>query len=151
MSIPVVTGEKRPGPQPQHETPVDGEPGGAAVNVGYTWSRRRQSPPGAGDRWGARAAVTFCWRLRGDASAGGYRGTPRALAALLAAREDMDTTLGDQRLPYKPPDMPHCYVSDLKIPRSYKVDMRSEHAHLWKDSARREFHGLPDARTFELV
>lgn len=120
----------------------------ATTNGGVVDAGLRKELPIDGGRGQPSLSLGVCEETL---SAGGNGGTPCALAALLAAREDMDTTLGDQRLPYKPPDMPHCYVSDLKIPRSYKVDMRSEHAHLWKDSARREFHGLPDARTFELV
>ena len=65
--------------------------------------------------------------------------------------ENIDTTLGDQRPSYKPPDLPHCYVSDLKVPRSHKEAMRSEHAHLWEDSTAREFYALLDAGTFEPV
>ena len=76
---------------------------------------------------------------------------PWAMAAMLATREDLDATLDDQRPPYKPPDLPHCYASDLKVPKSHGEAMRSEHAHLWKDSAGREFYGLLEAGTFEPV
>ena len=51
----------------------------------------------------------------------------------------------------KPPDFPHRFASDLKVPRSHKKAMRSEHAHLWKYSAGREFYGLLDAGTFAPV
>ena len=57
------------------------------------------------------------------------------MAALLATREDIDATLDGQRPPYKPPGSPHCYASDLKVPRSHKEAVRTEHAHLWKDLA----------------
>ena len=55
------------------------------------------------------------------------------LAAVFAAREDIDTAGGDQHPPYKPPNLLHCYVSDPKLPRIHKETMWSEHAHLWKD------------------
>ena len=73
------------------------------------------------------------------------------MTALLATREDIDATLDDQRPPYKPSDLLHCYASDLKVPRSHKEAMRSEQVHLWKDSAGWEFYGLLDAGTFEPV
>ena len=60
-----------------------------------------------------------------------------AFATRLATREDIDNTLGDQRPLYKPPNLPQCYASDLKVPRSHKEDMRSEYAHLWEDSSGR--------------
>lgn len=59
--------------------------------------------------------------------------TPFPLAAVFAAREDIDTAGGDQHPPYKPPNLLHCYVSDPKLPRIHKETMWSEHAHLWKD------------------
>ena len=71
------------------------------------------------------------------------------MAAMLATREEIDTTLGVQRPPYKLPDLPHCYASDLKAPRSYKDAMRSEHARLCKGLAGRQFYGLLYAGTFE--
>ena len=52
------------------------------------------------------------------------------MAVMLATREDIEVTLGDQRPPYNPRDLPHSYVSDLNGPRSLKKAMRSEHAHL---------------------
>ena len=73
------------------------------------------------------------------------------MTALLATAEDIDATLDDQRPPYKPPDLTHCYASDVKVPRSHNEAMRSEHGHLWKDSAGWEFYGLVDAGTFEPV
>lgn len=56
------------------------------------------------------------------------------MAAMLATREDIDTMLGGQRPPYKLPDFPCCYASDLKVPKSHKEAMLSENAHLWEDS-----------------
>ena len=82
-------------------------------------------------------------RLLGGA--GGYRVPWRHC---LATREDIGATLGDQRPPYKPPDLPHSYASDLKVPRSHREAMRSEHAHLREDSMGREFYGLLDAGAF---
>ena len=89
----------------------------------------------------------------GDREAAPPVGGPReircAMAAMLATRENIEETLGDQRPPYKPPYLPHCYASDIKVPRSHKEAMRSEHVHLWKDSVGRQFYGLLDAGTFE--
>lgn len=86
-----------------------------------------------------------------SAIGGGRGGIPCALAAMLATREELDAALDDQRPPHKPPDLPHCHASDLKVPGSHREAMRSEHAHLWEDSTGREFYGLLDAGTFEPV
>ena len=85
----------------------------------------------------------------GTPPVGGPREIPRAMATMLTSREDIDVTLGDQRPPYKPPDLPHCHASYLKVPRSHKEAMRSEPARLWKDSAGWGVHGLLDTETFE--
>ena len=109
---------------------------------------RRNKPPS----FGGHGQPSFLVGDRDEAPpVGGNRGIPCAMAAMLPTREDIDATLGDQRPPYTPPDLPHCYASDLKVPRSHKEATRSEHAHLWKDSAGREFYGLLDAGTFEPV
>ena len=62
-----------------------------------------------------------------------------AFATRLSTREGIDTTLRDQRPPFKPLDWPQCYASDLKVPRSHKEAMRSGYVHLWEDSAGRDF------------
>lgn len=59
----------------------------------------------------------------------------------------MDYT-GEQRLPDKPPALPHNQASDLKILRSYGEAELPEHAHLWSDSVTNEFYGLLEADTF---
>ena len=84
-------------------------------------------------------------------TAKGHRpmGVQCAVGAMLATPEDLDVALGDQRPPYKPPDLPLCYAIGFNVPRSHKEAMRSEHAHLWKDSAGRDFYGLLDAGSFE--
>ncbi|CAB1116207.1 unnamed protein product [Ectocarpus sp. CCAP 1310/34] len=94
---------------------------------------------GAGEQAGALAAV--------DPGAAGA-GFPLAFATLLANREDIDATLRDQRPPEQRPDLPHCQASDLRVPKSYKEAMASEHRHLWSDSMQREFYGLLEAGTF---
>ena len=113
---------------------------------GAVEAARRKEPPIFGSRGQPRVGD------REEAPpVGGREGIPCAMAAMLATREDIDSTLGDQRPPYKPPDLPHCYASDLKVPKNHKEAMRSEHAHLWKDSVGREFYGLLDAGTFEPI
>ena len=107
---------------------------GGAVDA----SRRKESPP-----VGGRGQPPLC--------AGGDGGTPWAFAAMLATREDIDVSLDDQRPPHSPPDLPHCYASDLKVPKSHKEAMRSGHAHLWGDSTGLEFYGLLDTGTFEPI
>ena len=87
----------------------------------------------------------------GTACGGAHERVPCAYAAMVAALQEIDAVLDDQRPPHKPPDLPHCYASDLKVPRSYREAMRSEHAHLWEDSTGREIYGLVDAGTFEPV
>ena len=57
--------------------------------------------------------------------AGGGGGTAWAFAAMLATREDIDATLDDQRPAQRPPDLPHCYASDLKVPKIHKEAMPS--------------------------
>ena len=69
-------------------------------------------------------------QLSSSVGTGEPGGMPCALATRLAAREDIDNTLRDQRPPYKPPDLPQCYASDLKVRRSHKEAMRSEYAYL---------------------
>ena len=86
-----------------------------------------------------------------ELSVGKSGGIPWAVAVMLATREDIEATLNDQRPPYKPPDLPPCYARNLKVPRNHTEAMRSEHAHLWKDSSGREFYGLLEAGTFEPV
>ena len=54
------------------------------------------------------------------------RGIPCALVAMLATRENIDATMGDQRLSHDPVDLLQCYASDLRVPRNYKEAMRSE-------------------------
>ena len=118
--------------------------------------RREEPPPAVRDREVDRFQATPEEPLpsidrEGTASAGRGGGTPCACAAMLATREDIDAALDDQRPPYKPPDLPQCYASDLKVPGSHREAMRSEYAHLWVDSTGREFYGLLDAGTFEPV
>ena len=98
-----------------------------------------------------RGAVDASRRKEPPLRGGGVGGEPWAFAAMLATREDIDATLNDQRPPHRPPDLPHCYASDLKVPKSHKEAIRSKHAHLWRDSTGREFYGLLDAGTFEPI
>ena len=84
-----------------------------------------------------------------ELSAGKSGGIPWAMAAMIATSEGIEATLSDQRPPYKPPDLPQCYARGLKVPRTHTEAMRSEHAHLCKDSSGREFYGLLEAGTFE--
>ena len=86
-----------------------------------------------------------------ELSAGKSGGIPWAMAAMLATHEGIEATLNDQRPLYKPPDLPQSYARDLKVPRNHTKAMRFDHAHLWKDSSCREFHGLMEAGTFEPV
>ena len=53
------------------------------------------------------------------------------MVALLATREDIEDTLNDQRLPFKPQDLPHCYARDVNVPRNHTEAMRSEHAYIF--------------------
>ena len=78
-------------------------------------------------------------------------GTTWAFAAILETREDIDATLDDQGPPHSPPDLPHYCASDLKVAKSHKESMRSEHSYLWGDSTGREFFGLLDVGTVEPI
>lgn len=63
----------------------------------------------------------------------------------------VDTTLRNQRPPHQPPELPHCYARYLKVPRSFKEVMRSEHAENYRYSEERELYGLLGAGTFAPV
>ena len=113
---------------------------------GVVHAGRRNKPPSDG----GRGQPSFSVGDRDEAPpVRGNREIPCALAAMLAIQEDIEVTLGDQRPTYKLLDLPHCYASDLKAPRSHKEAMRSEHAFPLKHSAGREFYRLLDAGTFE--
>ena len=118
---------------------------------------REQLAPAVEDRGGSscgegREQVAPAGEDRGEQlSAGKSGGIPWAMAAMLATHEGIEATLNDQRPLYKPPDLPQSYARDLKVPRNHTKAMRFDHAHLWKDSSCREFHGLMEAGTFEPV
>ena len=117
---------------------------------------REQLTPAVEDRGGSscsegREQVVPAVEDRGEELSGKSGGIPWAMAAMLATREDIQATLNDQRPPYKPPDLPQCYARDLKVPRNHTEAMRSEHAHLWKDSSGWAFYRLLEAGTFEPV
>ncbi|CAB1117636.1 unnamed protein product [Ectocarpus sp. CCAP 1310/34] len=40
---------------------------------------------------------------------------------------------------------PHCYANDLRVPKTYRKAVSSQHADLWVDSVEREFRGLMEA------
>ncbi|CAB1113943.1 unnamed protein product [Ectocarpus sp. CCAP 1310/34] len=89
----------------------------------------------------------------GSGGAAGARG-PGGLhmfAAMFATREDVEATLRAKRPPDKTPDLPHCLASDLRVPKTFKEAMRSQHSELWDDAVGREFFGLLDAGTFSPV
>lgn len=81
----------------------------------------------------------------GTPSPGGCGEIPCVLASRTATQDGIGTTLDDQRLPYKRPEFPRSYASDLRVSGSYNEAMRLEYAHLWKGSTEREVHGLSDA------
>ncbi|CAB1112201.1 unnamed protein product [Ectocarpus sp. CCAP 1310/34] len=86
--------------------------------------------------------------------AGGPAGGPGGMhmfAAMFATREDVEATLRAKRPPDKTPDLPHCLASDLRVPKTFKEAMRSQHSELWDDAVGREFFGLLDAGTFSPV
>ena len=102
----------------------------------------RKEPTGVGGRGQPSGTVG---NPRGDTASRGSQRVPWAFAMWLATRRDIDTTLGDQRPPYKPPNFPYCYASDLKVPRYHKEAMRLKHAHLGGDLTEREFFGSLNA------
>lgn len=63
---------------------------------------------------------------------------PRLLVAMLATREDIDSTIHNERPPEKRLDMPHCYARDIKVPKSYREARGTENARLWEDSMQSE-------------
>ena len=85
-------------------------------------------------------------------SGGGARvATSSTMSAMFADREDIDASMDDQLPALKPPDKPHFYTSDLKVPGSHSEATRSEYASILKDSAGREVRRLLDAGTFRPV
>ena len=81
-----------------------------AVGAGH-----RNKPPS----FGGRGQPSFSVGDHDEAPpVGGTSGISCAMAAMLAAREGIEVALAGQRPPYKPSDLPLCYASDLKVPRS---------------------------------
>ncbi|CAB1115707.1 unnamed protein product [Ectocarpus sp. CCAP 1310/34] len=79
----------------------------------------------------------------GGAVVSGWGESQHGFAAKFATREDVDAALRAERPPDKMPDLPHCLASDLRVPKTFKEAMRSQH--LWDDAVGREFFGLLDA------
>ncbi|CAB1116250.1 unnamed protein product [Ectocarpus sp. CCAP 1310/34] len=48
------------------------------------------------------------------------------------------------------PDLPQWYASALRVPKTYREAVSSQHADLWIRSVEKEFRGL-EAGTFEEV
>ncbi|CAB1108491.1 unnamed protein product [Ectocarpus sp. CCAP 1310/34] len=60
-------------------------------------------------------------------------------ATMFATREDVDAALRAERPPDKMPDLPHCLAGDLRVPKTLKEAMRSQHSELLDDAVGREF------------
>ena len=103
----------------------------SAMSIPKTINDYHGQEPPPGDGWGV--------------------GIPCSFAAMLASREDIDNAMNDHRPPDKRPDPPHCYASDLKVPRFYKEAVRSKYSHLWMDQKAGEATGLVDGGTFQEV
>ena len=86
--------------------------------------------------------------LSGLAPAAGGRSLPLALAVRLAAREDIDEAMAQQRPPEQGPELPLSYASDLATPTTYQQAVNSEHRELWIDAMKREVSGLIEGCTF---
>ncbi|CAB1106216.1 unnamed protein product [Ectocarpus sp. CCAP 1310/34] len=82
-------------------------------------------------------------------SGGGWR--PQMFATMFATREVVDAALRAERPPDKMPDLPHCLASDLRVPKTLKEAMRSQHPELWDAAVGRDFFGLLDVGTFSPV
>ncbi|CAB1101212.1 unnamed protein product [Ectocarpus sp. CCAP 1310/34] len=107
---------------------------------------RKEIPSSAGGRDGAEPGG----RERGGTKTGGLREeVPFACATLLASREDIDRAMRDLDPPEVAPDLPQCYASDLRVPKTYREAVSSQHADLWIHSVEKEFRGLMEAGTFE--
>ena len=63
----------------------------------------------------------------GTAFAGLREEVPFACATLLASRKDIDETLNEMNPPEVAPDLPHCYASDLRVPKTCREPVSSEH------------------------
>lgn len=76
---------------------------------------------------------------------------PLAIATLFATRQEIDAAIREERPPGELPDLPNCYASDIKTPKTFKEAKVDEYADIWLDSVHREFKGLVDSGTFEPV
>ena len=102
----------------------------AVVGAKHTGGCRRWTPRGttaAACREAARSRHLPS-TARGRHLEVGAGGCRVLFAAMLATREEIDAALDDQRPPDNPPDLPHRYASELKVPGSHREAMRSEHA-----------------------
>ncbi|CAB1115173.1 unnamed protein product [Ectocarpus sp. CCAP 1310/34] len=109
---------------------------------------RKEIPSSAGGRDGAEPGG----RERGGTKKEGLREeVPFACATLLASREDIDRAMMDLDPPEVAPDLPQCYASDLRVPKTYRETVSSQHADLWIHSVEKQFRGLMEAGTFEEV
>ncbi|CAB1112502.1 unnamed protein product [Ectocarpus sp. CCAP 1310/34] len=103
---------------------------------------RKEIPSSAGGRDGAEPGG----RERGGTKKEGLREeVPFACATLLASREDIDRAMMDLDPPEVAPDLPQCYASDLRVPKTYREAVSSQHADLWIHSVEKEFRGLMEA------
>lgn len=78
-------------------------------------------------------------------------GIPMSLAMRFATRDEIDAAILELEPPLERPDMPLCQASELKVPKSFKEMLRSEHAPHFLDAQQREIHGVLQAKTFTPV
>ena len=73
---------------------------------------------------------------------GGHGGVPIGLAVRLARTEEIESALDDEQPPEERPEIPQCFATDFRVPKTYRDAMRSDYAHLWQDAVQREFFGI---------
>lgn len=68
---------------------------------------------------------------------GGDAGVLWSFAAMFARRKDINKAMDEQRALHNRPNLPHCCLCELMVPRSFTGAVRSEHSHLWLDAVAR--------------
>ncbi|CAB1117620.1 unnamed protein product [Ectocarpus sp. CCAP 1310/34] len=102
---------------------------------------RKEIPSSAGGREGAEPGG----RERGGKKPEGLgEEVPFACATLLASREDIDRAMMDIDPPEVAPDLPQCYASDLRVPKTDREAVSSQHADLWIHSVEKECRDPPE-------
>ena len=70
-------------------------------------------------------------------------GTPR-YAPKLATRADIEAAKHEDRPSHNTPELSHCPMKDLTVPKTYNQAVTSDYGALWENSMDREWWGILD-------